>query len=157
MHSRIYELMDERPKENENKLNGGFKTDDIAEQLGGGVDYVDAIDPEDEKEGTIADFHSTETKKGIRWDAEERSMTVVSKKDYFGNALDDIKKRAASLTEDEFENNTDGKVSELKDLFDEEYSEYVYYCGCVMTMDSFVRSYPEGAKYYIGTAYDYHF
>ena len=70
-----------------------------------------------------------------------------ARRNFFKKRFDEMKAVAESITLYEF--STD-KVSTLKSLIIDNYSDAVYFNSCFYTEDDFIRMAEAGRKYYIG-------
>lgn len=134
--------------------NVGFMDEsDFYSLVGVEADYFVDAEYEDDK---VKDYLESWEKYGAETGMEEKDdgeeipwiiFNRNARRNFFKKRFDEMKAVAESITLDEF--STD-KVSILKSLIIDNYSDAVYFNSCFYTEDDFIRMAEAGRKYYIG-------
>ena len=133
--------------------NVGFMDEsDFYSLVGVEADYFEDAEYEDDK---VKDYLESWEKYGAETGMEEKDdgkeipwiiFNRNARRNFFKKRFDEMKAVAESITLDEF--STD-KVSTLKSLIIDNYSNAVYFNSCFYPEDDFIRLAEAGRKYYI--------
>ena len=155
MHSRIYQIS-ENPIEEENLIEE-YRYDEWH--------HADYVVKETSETDIESDLEWVQTaNKGLQVNKEKKTITIVSKKEYFDEKHDKFKELLAKLEDITLEEFISTKkhfvIEDLKDAYENKYGFYVddndEYIG-LTNLDNWVRNAEEGKEYYIGNIFDYHF
>ena len=102
--------------------------------------------------------------KGIKVDAENRTLQVISKEEYFEKQYEKFKELAEKMSnitmEDFMGTASQWDFYDLKSAYEDKHSFYIddndEYMG-IATLDNWLRYAEIGQVYYIGSVFDYHF
>lgn len=156
MHSRIIEARDSK-EELCGISEADFYENPAVEEFS---DYIAALEYEDDPGDWLA-------RRGLKWDADERSLTLVDKQAYFASKHEEFlesleKLRTATL--EQFSEGGPGLEFELwraRSSYDDIFSIHLYgleyWGGNLCTLDDWVRSMKNGTRIYIGNMLDYHY
>jgi len=154
MHSRIIEARDTKEDIGEGICEADFYDDSSVEEFS---DYICDLE-EEENPGDWLD------RPGLRYDPEERTLTIVSKMDYFAAKHDEFLEALERLSTASLSDFSSGGLGadmwKLRDVYEDRYEVHLYgldyYGNGLCTLDDWVRSMPDGTKVYIGNMLDYH-
>ena len=100
-------------------------------------------------------------RRGLAVDCDENGeyLMITSKTEYFSHSFERFKKilnKIKDCTLEEFSEEGYVDMWGLKNEYEEKFGFYIDNDGDLNSLDSFVRRYEEGKKYYIGGTVDYH-
>lgn len=152
------------------KRHDYFKADDYyysdycGNVIGSAVDYIRDMDAEEMMESLewLEQFPDYYSENAIKFDAKERTMTIISKAEYFKQRYEKVKEACQQIIDDGLESFV--RPSSLHGaLFDIEYYgndryglQISEYAGDTTCMDTFMRNANDGDVYYIGAVIDFH-
>lgn len=162
-HSVILQISKQPIKEDDYFCANSYYFDDGGNVIGGAVDYIRDMDEQEMKEAleNLEFYQKDGYYKGFAIDAKERTLTIVSKAEYFKDKYADVQKACQEI----LDMGIDGFVGPHaafvimnigyygNDAYGLQLSEYDGSCN---SMDYFMRVADEGDKYYIGAVIDYH-
>ena len=141
-----------------------YYSDYCGNAIGSGVDYIMDMDDEEMQDCLewLEQFPDYYSESAIKFDAKARTMTIISKAEYFKQRYEKVKEACQQIIDNGLESFV--RPSILHDaLFDIEYygndryglqiSEYE---GDTTCMDTFMRNANDGDVYYIGAVIDFH-
>ena len=155
MHSRIYQIS-ENPIEEENLIEE-YRYDEW--------DKADYVVKETSETDIESDLEWVQTaNKGLQVNKEKKTITIVSKKEYFEDKHEKFRELARELSFISMDDFMSGKeyfkFYDLECAYEEKHGFYVddndEYIG-LTNLDNWVRNAEEGKEYYIGNIFDYHF
>jgi oligoribonuclease NrnB/cAMP/cGMP phosphodiesterase (DHH superfamily) len=149
MHSRIFQLSDEKIKKNNYVRASDFYEDSF---IGSVADYVsDDIDRKEDIKWLMERLKPY----GAILNKKEESIFFPKgfKKKYFSKKFEELKKMVNEMTLEEF---IDGITAyKLEQIIESKFDFYIY-IEYLQPLDDFVRGLEEGKKYYIGGIVNYH-
>ena len=155
MHSRIYQIS-EKPITEENLIEE-YRYDEWH--------HADYVVKEYNEEDIKSDLEWLQTaNKGLQIDTKKKTITILSKKEYFDEKHDkfkDLLEKLQDITLEEFiTEKRHYDILDLKDIYEDTHGFYVddndEYIG-LTNLDNWVRNAEENKTYYVGNIFDYHF
>lgn len=153
MHCKIIQLGDRSIRKNE-YIDSDTISEDQEWFINSICDYVDDVSDDDRK--MVLDNHLDH--KGLSF--KRNKLTIVSLTDYFENRYSKLRESAKRIAKASLDDFAYGKIWNdiwtINDNYDDKYGDYIYYDGCLFTIDDFIR-YHEGESFYVGGVVDYHY
>ena len=166
-HGKILQVSKQPIKRQDYFVADDFYYDDGNNAIGSGVDYIRDMDEEEEKDclAWLEQFPDYYSENAIKFDAKARTMTIISKEEYFKQRYEKVNEACQQIIDDGLEifAGLVRTVSFYHSFSDIEYYgndryglQISEYKGDTTCMDTFMRNVNDGDVYYIGAVIDFH-